>query len=78
MEDFSKESSEAESPGQQRVGRVQSLRDHNVNFLEADTSDYVRRIHTAEYTEYTEGELLVQSKLQRFLKIMYKVNYLKH
>ena len=38
--------------------RVQSLRDQNINFLEGDTSGFVRIINTAELTdEYTDSEL---------------------
>ena len=58
VEDYSEQSSDHESPTAQRVRRVQSLRDQNVNFLEGETSDSVRRIHTAELTdEQTDSEV---------------------
>ena len=58
VEDYSKEISNDESPSAQRVRRVQSLRDQNVNFLEGETSGSVRRIHTAELTdEQTDSEV---------------------
>ena len=47
-----------ESPIQQRVRRVQSLRDQNVNFLEGETSGSVRRIHTAEITDSEVGKVV--------------------
>ena len=53
-ENFSDKSSKVESPihpATQRVRRVQSLRDQNVNFLAGETSHSVRRIYTAEYTD---------------------------
>ena len=62
MEDFSEESSEVESPIQQQVRRVHSLRDQNVNFLEGETSDSVRRIHTAEYTDSEVGQVVSSIK----------------
>ena len=77
VEDFSEESSKVESPIQQRVRRVQSLRDQNVNFLEGETSDSVRRIHTAEYTDSEVGQVVSSIKAAKASKIMCKVNSLK-
>ena len=62
MEDYSEESFEVESPIQQRVRRVQSLRDQNVNFLEGETSGSVRRIYTDEYTDSEVGQVVSSIK----------------
>ena len=62
MEDFSEESSEVESPIQQQVRWVHSLRDQNENFLEGETSDSLRRIHTAEYTDSEVGQVVSSIK----------------
>ena len=48
VKDYTKDSSDDESSTAPRVRRVQSLRDQNVNFLEGDTSGFVRRMNTAE------------------------------
>ena len=57
VENYSEESSDDESPSAPRVRRVQSLRDHNVNF-EGGASGFVRKINTAEFTDgHTDSEV---------------------
>ena len=71
VEDYSEESSDDESPIAPRVRRVQSLRDHNINF-EGGASGFVRKINIAELTDkHTDSEVgkVVIGKCDFFVKL---------